>query len=106
MVCFLAIILICVKGVWVIYVIHLYLGEFKYKGNYTRCRSPTKSGSWGLGMSSCKAQRRSRSCKNWFENRTAQGTTLQGEGAAGYISAALFYFAIGFRQYTGMFLHT
>ena len=36
----------------------------------------------------------------------ALGTTLQGEGAAGYISAALFYFAIGFRQYTGMFLHT
>lgn len=37
---------------------------------------------------------------------SALGTTLQGEGAAGYISAALFYFAIGFRQYTGMFLHT
>ena len=74
MVCFLAIILICVKGVWVIYVIHLYLWELKYKGNYNRCRSPTKSGSWGLGMSSCKAQRRSRSCINWFENRTAQGT--------------------------------
>ena len=39
---------------------------------------------------------------------TRAGSTpaLQGEGAAGYISAALFYFAIGFRQYTGMFLHT
>jgi len=48
--------------------------KFFEKGPYDRCRFPTNIGSWGLGMSLWKAQRRSRSCKNWFENRTAQGT--------------------------------